>query len=152
MTVFQLEFCDYARVSISAANPKIKAAKICGVTVLVLLLLFCALGPAKLQYRTGLGWQIDHVVGYFVFTMGFWFVWPRPFIIGGALMLVAMLLEALQAVTPDRHCDLQGVLYSVGGVLIAALVAHLLTRIRLKVLPRMRLVRASRPRPLPGAA
>ena len=152
MTAFLLELCDYARVSISAANPKIKAAKIGGVAVLVLLLLFCALGPAKLQYRTGLGWQIDHVVGYFVFTMGFWFVWPRPFIIGGALMLVAMLLEALQAVTPDRHCDLQGVLYSVGGVLIAALVAHLLTKIQMKVVPRMRLVRASRPRPLPGAA
>jgi hypothetical protein len=152
VTAFPLELCDYARVSISAAYPKIKAAKIGGVAVLVLLLLFAALGPGKLQYRTGLGWQIDHVVGYFVFTMGFWFVWPRPFIIGGALMLVAMLLEALQAVTPDRHCDLQGVLYSVGGVLIAALVAHLLTKIQLKVLTRIRLVRASRPRPLPGAA
>ena len=152
MTAILLELCDYARVSISAANPKIKAAKIGGVIVLVLLLLFCALGPARLQYRTGLGWQIDHVVGYFVFTMGFWFVWPRPFIIGGALMLVAMLLEALQAVTPDRHCDLQGVLYSVGGVLIAALVAHLLAKIQLKVLPRIGLGRASRPRPLPGAA
>ena len=47
-------------------------AKIGGVTVLVLLLLFCALGPAKWQYRTGLGWQFDHVAGYFVFTIGFW--------------------------------------------------------------------------------
>ena len=152
MTAFLLELCDYARVSIWAANPKIKAAKIGSVAVLAFLLLFAALGPAKLQYRTGLGWQIDHVVGYFVFTMGFWFVWPRPFIIGGALMLVAMLLEALQAVTPDRHCDLQGVLYSAGGVLIAALVAHLLTKIQLKGLTRIRLVRAARPPPLAGAA
>jgi hypothetical protein len=51
--------------------------KVCGVTVLVLLLLFCALGPGKWQYRTGLGWRIDHVVGYFGFTLMFWLAWQR---------------------------------------------------------------------------
>ena len=91
-------------------------AKIAGVTVLVLLLLFCALGPAKWQYRTGLGWQIDHVVGYFVFTLGFWLAWPRPFLVGGALVAAGILLEALQDLTPDRHCDFQGALYSAAVV------------------------------------
>ena len=69
--------------------------------VLVLLLLFCALGPANWQYRTGLGWRIDHVVGYFGFTLMFCLAWPRPLVVGGALMASAMLLEALQALTPE---------------------------------------------------
>jgi formate hydrogenlyase subunit 3/multisubunit Na+/H+ antiporter MnhD subunit len=99
---------------------KIKVVKLGGVTVLVLLLLFAALGPGKWQYRTGLGWQTDHLVGYFVFTLGFWFAWPRPFVV-------------LQALTPDRHCDFQGALYSAAGALAAALTANLFTR----ALPRL---------------
>jgi VanZ family protein len=100
---------------------KIKAVKMAGVTALVLLLLFAALGPAKWQYRTGLGWRIDHVVGYFGFTLMFCLAWPRPVIVGGALMLGAMLLEALQALTPDRCCDFEAALYGVGGALVGAL-------------------------------
>src|SRR6516164_6880662 len=103
--------------------------RIGGVTVLVLLLLFCALGPAKWQYRTGLGWQIDHVVGYFGFTLMFWLAWQRrPFVVGGALTGAAMLLEALQALTPDRHCDFEGALYGVAGALVAAVCADLFIR------------------------
>src|SRR3974377_502480 len=96
--------------------------KICGAVALALLLLFCALGPGKWQYRTGLGWQFDHVIGYFGFTLMFWLAWPRrPFVVGGALMAAAMLLEALQALTPDRCCDFQAALYGVAGALAAAL-------------------------------
>jgi hypothetical protein len=47
------EDLQLARVSIALTDEKIKAIKIGGVTVLVLLLLFAALGPVK--YRTGLG-------------------------------------------------------------------------------------------------
>jgi hypothetical protein len=43
-------------------------------------------------------------------------------------MASAMLLEALQACTPDRHCDLHAVFYSVGGALAGALFADLATR------------------------
>src|SRR2546421_511808 len=100
--------------------------KLSGVTVLVLLLIFCALGPAKLQFRTGLGWRIDHVVGYFGFTLMFWVAWQRrPFVLGGAFTGTAMLLEALQALTPDRHCDFEGALYGVAGALAAAVFADL---------------------------
>ena len=77
--------------------------------------MFCALGPADWQFRTGLGWRFDHVAGYFAFTL---FVLPRlarPFIVGGTLMASGVLLEALQALTPDRHCDFRGALYSVAG-------------------------------------
>jgi VanZ family protein len=77
---------------------------------------------------TGLGWQIDHVVGYFGFTLMFCLAWPRPLMVGGALMASAMLLEALQALTPDRHCDLQAAFYGVGGALAAALLAYVFIR------------------------
>ena len=103
--------------------------KICGAAALALLLLFCALGPGKWQYRTGLGWQIDHVVGYFGFTIMFCLAWPRPFMVGAALMAAAMILEALQALTPDRCCDFEAALYGVSGALLAAVVGDLFVRL-----------------------
>ena len=102
--------------------------KICGAAVLVLLLVFAALGPAKWQVRSGLGWQFDHVAGYFAFTVMFSLAWRRPLVVGGILMASAMLLEALQACTSDRHCDLHAVFYSLGGALAGALFADLATR------------------------
>src|SRR2546426_9704987 len=93
----------------------------CSVAVLVLLLVFAALGPAKLQIRTGLGWQIDHIVGYFGFTLMFCLFWPRPLVVGGVLIFSAMLLEGLQAFTPDRHFNLQAALDGAGGAWAATL-------------------------------
>jgi len=128
-----------------------KSMKVCGVTVLVLLLLFCALGPSKWQVRTGFGWRIDHVVGYFAFTVMFCLAWPRPFAVGGAVVAIALLLEALQAFTPDRHADVYAALISAGGATAAILPADLLFRAPRRLsgrallrLARMRLLRASR--------
>ena len=104
-------------------------AKICGVGGPVLLLLFAALGPGNWQLRSGLGWQFDHVAGYFAFTVLFALAWRRPPLVGGILIAAGMLLEALQALTPDRHCDFQGALYSVAGALAGALFADLCFRI-----------------------
>jgi hypothetical protein len=78
--------------------------KICCAAALVVLI-FAALGPGKWQPRTGLGWQIDHVVGYFAFTLLFCLAWPRPLVIGATLVALAGLLEALQALTPDRSSN-----------------------------------------------
>jgi VanZ family protein len=94
------------------------------------LLVFAALGPAKWVPRSGLGWQIDHIVGYLVFTCMFCLAWPRPLVVGGALVALAVLLEGLQAFTPDRHPDLDAALYSAGAVLTAALVAEFSMRAR----------------------
>jgi VanZ family protein len=102
--------------------------KACGVAFVVLLLVFAALGPAKWQPRTGLGWQIDHICGYFAFTLIVYLAWPRALLVGGAVTAFALLLEGLQAFTPDRHPDLQAALYSAGGVLAAALPADLFIR------------------------
>ena len=96
--------------------------KICSVAVLVLLV-FAALGPAKLQLRTGLGWQTDHFVCFFAFTLLVYLAWPRALVVGGAITAFAFLLEGLQALTPDRHADLQAALYSAGGVMAAVLPA-----------------------------
>ena len=79
----------------------LKLLKVFSVTALVLLT-FVALGPATWQPRSGIGWEIDHFVGYLVFTLMFCIAWPRPLVVGGALMVFAVLLEGLQAFMPDR--------------------------------------------------
>jgi VanZ family protein len=103
--------------------------KVCSVAALVLLP-FIALGPAEWTPRSGLGWEIDHFVGYFAITLMFCLAWPRPLVVGGALMAFAALLEALQAIPPDRHSNLFAALYSAAGVLAAALLADLFIRAR----------------------
>ena len=80
----------------------------------MVLLVIVALGPAKWQPRTGLGWQIDHFGGYFAITLIVCLGWPRPFVVGGAMMAFAALLEALQGLTSDRVPYLQAALYGAG--------------------------------------
>jgi hypothetical protein len=104
-------------------------AKICSVAALVLVVIL-ALGPANWAPRTQLGWEFDHFVGYFVIASMFCFAWPRPVVVSGALMAVAALLEALQALTPDRSSNLWAALCGAGGVLAAALLAELFIRAR----------------------
>jgi VanZ family protein len=103
------------------------AAKACSVPIMVLLVI-AALGPENWAPRTQLGWQFDHVIGYFGITLFFCFAWPRPFLVGGVFMTLAALLEGLQAFTPDRHFYLPAILYGAGGALAAALVAEFFIR------------------------
>ena len=107
----------------------LKLLKVFSVTALVLLT-FVALGPATWQPRSGIGWEIDHFVGYFIFTLMFCIAWPRPLVVGGALMVFAVLLESLQAFMPDRSSYYMAAVYSAGGVLAAALLAELFIRVR----------------------
>jgi hypothetical protein len=76
-----------------------------------------------------MGWQFDHVIGYFGFAVLFSLAWRRPLVVGGILMASAMLLEALQALTPDRCCDLQAAFYGVAGALAGAVFAELFGRV-----------------------
>jgi hypothetical protein len=55
--------------------------------------------PGQMAPRTDLGWQFDHFIGYFGITLFVCLAWPRPFVVGGVIMAVAALLEALQALT-----------------------------------------------------
>jgi hypothetical protein len=97
--------------------------KFASVAVMVLVVI-AALGPESWQPRTSLGWQIDHFLGYFVITVLFCFGWPRPFVVGAALMAGAVLLETLQTLTQDRSSNPVAALCSAGGVLAAALLAQ----------------------------
>ena len=103
--------------------------KFCSVAVAIAAIVFAQLGPGDWQPRTGLGWQTEHVLAYFVVTSIACLVWPRPFVVGPALMAASVLLEALQALTPDRHANFLAGLYGAGGALAAALLAELFTRV-----------------------
>jgi VanZ family protein len=103
--------------------------KVCCVIALVLLA-FVALGPARWQPRSGIGWQYDHFFGYFVFTLMFCLAWPRPLLVGAALTAFAVLLEELQAFLPDRSSYYVAALYSAAGVLAAALLAEVFIRVQ----------------------
>jgi VanZ family protein len=94
----------------------------------MVLLVIAALGPADWTPRSGLGWQIDHFVGYFVITSIVCVAWPRPFVVGGVLMVIAALLEALQGLTPDRSANLLAACCSAGGALAAAMFAAFIIR------------------------
>jgi VanZ family protein len=83
---------------------------------------------AKWAPRTELGWQFDHFIGYFGITLFVCLAWPRPFVVGGVIMVVAALLEALQALTPDRSANLEAALFGAAGALAAAIVAELFIR------------------------
>ena len=103
--------------------------KVCSAAGLVVLA-FIGLAPQKFVPRSGLGWEIDHFVGYFVFTSMFCLAWPRPIVVGTALMGFAVLLEGLQAFPPDRSSNLVAAMLSAGGVSAAALLAELFIRAR----------------------
>jgi VanZ family protein len=105
------------------------AIKVCSVAAIVLLAVV-ALGPSKWQPRTGLGWQVEHFVSYFLFTLMFCLVWRRPLVVGGVLVVFSALLESLQALTPDRSAYWVAALYGAAGVLAAALFAELVIRAR----------------------
>ena len=95
----------------------------------LVVLAFVGLGPATWQPRSGLGWEIDHFVGYCVITLMCCVAWPRPLVVGGALMIFAVLLEGLQALMPDRSSYWLAAVYSASGVLVGALIADLSIRV-----------------------
>jgi VanZ family protein len=101
--------------------------KVCSVAALVAIVIF-ALGPAKWTPRSGLGFQFDHFVGYFFFTLFFCLAWPRPLVVGGALAVLAVVLENLQSFLPGRSSYFVAALYSAAGVLVAALLAEVFMR------------------------
>jgi VanZ family protein len=104
-------------------------AKFCSVAAIVLVVL-AALGPANWAPRTGLGWELDHFLGWFAITSLVCIAWPRPFVVGGALMAFSALLEGLQAFTPYRSANLLAAVCGSGRALPAALIAELIIRAR----------------------
>ena len=101
-----------------------------GCIAVLLALVFIGLAPQRFVPRSGLGWEIDHFVGYFVITLMFCFVYRRPVVVGVGLMVFALLLEALQAFPPDRSSNVVAALISAGGVAVAALLAEFFIQVR----------------------
>jgi VanZ family protein len=102
--------------------------KLCSVAAVIAAIVFAQLGPADWQLRPNLGWRNEHIIAYFVVTSIVCLAWPRPFVVGPALMAASPLLEALQALTPDRHANFEAGLYGAGGALAAASLAELFIR------------------------
>jgi VanZ family protein len=103
--------------------------KFCG-AALVVLFVIIALGPGKWAPRTGFGFQVDHFLGYLALTSLVCLAWPRPVIVGGALMAGGALLEGLQVFTPNHHADLVAASCGAEGALVAALLAELFIRVQ----------------------
>jgi VanZ family protein len=97
------------------------------------IITFVGLGPARWQPRSGLGWELDHFLGYFVITVMCCLAWPRPLLVGGILAAFAVLLEGLQAFMPDRSSYYLAAVYSAAGVIAAALIADLFLRARTRL-------------------
>jgi hypothetical protein len=106
-----------------------RARLICllGVTVIAALAL-AALLPTKWVPRTGLGWQVEHFLGYFVTTLVLSVAWHRPYVVAASLMMCSGLLEALQGLTPDRTPDLTAAFTGAAGVISAATLVMLSIR------------------------
>ena len=111
------------------SNSRSRWIRLGGVAAIALLVI-ASLSGAAAQPRTVLGWQLEHFLGYFAVTLIVCLAWHRPLLVAAALVVVAGLLEALQALTPDRNPNLTAALCGAGGVLLAAVLAELFIRAR----------------------
>jgi VanZ family protein len=108
---------------------------LCGAVVLAAAIV-ASLIPANMQLRTGLHWQFEHFLVYFVATSIFCLAFPRPFIVAGVMMAFSALLEGLQGLTPDRTPDLPTALAAAAGAFSAGALAKLVIMARKLALAR----------------
>ncbi len=86
--------------------------------------------PASWQVRLGLHWLAEHFLAYFALTTLFCVASRRPMAVAAALIPLALVLEALQALTADRVADAVTGLFAAAGVASAALLADLAISLR----------------------
>ena len=86
--------------------------------------------PVGWQVRLGLHWLVEHFLAFFTPTLVFCLAWKRPMAVAAVLLPVAVLMESLQALTPDRTADLATALFAATGVASAALLADIVMRLR----------------------
>jgi len=97
---------------------------------LLVVIAVAAVIPVGWQMRLGLHWVVEHFLAFFTVTLVFCFAWRRPMAVAAAMLPVAILIEAAQALTPDRTADLATALFAAAGVACAALFADLVIRVR----------------------
>jgi VanZ family protein len=99
--------------------------------VLLAAIAVAALIPEGWQVRTGLHhWLVEHFLAFFAVTLVFCLAWPRPMRVAAAMLPLALLIEAAQALTPDRTADPATALMAAAGVAVAALLADLVIALR----------------------
>ena len=98
--------------------------------VLIAVIAVAAVIPVGWQMRLGLHWVVEHFVAFFTVTLVFCFAWKRPMAVAAVMLPVAILIEAAQALTPDRTADLATALFAAAGVACAALFADLVPTLR----------------------
>ena len=101
-----------------------------GGAILLLAIAVASLVPAGWQVRLGLHWLVEHFLAYFAVTALFCLAWPRPMVLAAVLLPFAVLLEAMQGLTPDRTADFATTLSAATGVAVAALLADLAMTLR----------------------
>ena len=82
---------------------------------LIVLIAVAALIPAGWQVRLGLHWLVEHFLAFFTVTLVFCLAWKRPMAVAAVMLPVAVLIEAAQALTPDRTADLATAVRRSGG-------------------------------------
>jgi VanZ family protein len=81
--------------------------------------------PTGWEIRTGLHWLVEHFLAFFTVTLLFCLAWRRPMRVAAIMLPLALAIETLQALTPDRTADLATALMAAAGVASAALLADL---------------------------
>ena len=109
---------------------KRKSLALLAVALIIAAIVFASLAPVGWQMRFGLHWLVEHFLVFFALTMLVCLVWPKPMIVAGVLVPFAVLLEAAQALTPDRTADLATTLSAAAGVSLAALLFDLALSLR----------------------
>jgi VanZ family protein len=106
-----------------------RVLRLAGAALLAAIVL-ATLMPAGWQIRLGLHWLLEHFLAYFTLTTIACLAWPRPMAVAAVLLPLALLLEAAQALTPDRTPDPVTALAAATGVALAALLADLVIILR----------------------
>ena len=109
---------------------KRKSLALLALALIIAAIVFASLAPVGWQMRFGLHWLVEHFLVFFALTMLVCLVWPKPMIVAGVLVPFAVLLEAAQALTPDRTADLATTLSAAAGVSLAALLFDLALSLR----------------------
>lgn len=93
--------------------------------VMLVAIVTASLVPATWQVRLGLHWLVEHFLAFFTVTLLFCLAWRRPMRVAAIMLPLALAIETLQALTPDRTADLATALMAAAGVASAALLADL---------------------------
>ena len=100
--------------------------RLCGVLAMVAIVFASLMLPPNWeQMRTG-HWFVEHFLGYFVASSIILLGWPKPLVVGIVLATTAVILEALQALSPNHTASALSIIGGVTGALTAAILAKLI--------------------------